>query len=119
MTQITDHERVAAVLHAAGHPEAGENGGYGWRCHRSVDDQPHILVTCEPDDMWRAMPAGATGTAVSQHLTSYASTLTSAGFGVTAWGREDRTEVLIVAASQEEADRQAPGVITYLSALNP
>jgi hypothetical protein len=112
-----DHGRVAAVLTNADHTEAGD-GDFGWMCHKPADSSPHTLVTCEPDEVWNSMPSGTVTLAISQHLTRYMATLTTAGFGVATWGRGDQPEVLIIADTQENADRMAPGIGSYLTACN-
>ncbi|MFC7650411.1 hypothetical protein ACFQX6_66285 [Streptosporangium lutulentum] len=74
---------------------------------------------CEPDESWRAMPGSAVRTAITQHLNHYADALTAAGYGTATWGRGGQSEVLIVAADQEAADRQTPDIRAYLRAHNP
>jgi len=111
-------ERVRRVLDDAGYPEAGNDEDFGWRRHRPKAGNPHLVITCEPNGFWRTMPGRAVRTAIAQHLHLYADALAEDGLGVVGWGQEQR-EVLIVAANQESADRQAPNIIDYLIAQCP
>ncbi|MER6575785.1 hypothetical protein [Nonomuraea sp. NPDC001023] len=110
--------QVQDALLQAGHAEEGE-ADFGWRRHRPVDGGAHLAITCEPNEFWRSMPGQAVRLSASQHLHRYAKTLTKAELGVVAWGRKDQPEILIVAADQETADREAQTVIPRLAELNP
>jgi len=112
-------KRVARVLGDAEHPEADDNVEFGWRRHLPIASGSHLLITCESNGFWSSMPGQAVRTAVAQHLDRYAAALTTDGLGVVAWGRHDQHEVLIVAADQDTADRQAPDIIDYLLVRNP
>ncbi|MEU6709925.1 hypothetical protein ABZ897_00485 [Nonomuraea sp. NPDC046802] len=112
-------KRVMWVLGAAGHPETDDEVEFGWRRHLPIASGSHLLITCEPNGFWRSMPGQAVRTAVALHLDGYTTTLAEHGLGVIAWGRGDQPEVLIVAADQDAADRQAPGIIDYLLVRNP
>ncbi|WP_084965285.1 hypothetical protein [Thermoactinospora rubra] len=111
-------DQVAAALDQAGHRPAGEDD-FGYRMHRPVDSGDHLLVVCEVGGMWQAMPGQAVRSAIAQHLGHYAATLTAAGYGVAAWERDGQPAALIVAATQESADAQAPAVRQALTELNP
>lgn len=110
--------QVEQMLHAAAHPEEGSDD-FGWRRHRPVDGGPHLLITCVVSEMWQAMPAQATRTAISQSLARWADTLTKAGLGVAPWGRGDQHEALIVSVDQATAEEQAAIVGPRLAELNP
>lgn len=110
--------QVELALSKAGHA-AAEDAAFGFRLVRSLNSGAHLLVMCEPDDMWQKMPGQAVRTSIARHIDDYAATLTEAGYGVATWGRDEQPEVLIVAANQESADRQAPDIRAYLGAHNP
>ncbi|GAA2861147.1 hypothetical protein [Nonomuraea rubra] len=112
-------KRAMRVLGEAGHHEADDEVEFGWRRHLPIASGSHLLITCEPNAFWRSMPGQAVRTSIAQHLGRYAATLTEDGLGVVAWGRTDQHEVLIVAADQDAADRQAPDIIDYLLVRNP
>ncbi|MEV0994603.1 hypothetical protein [Nonomuraea sp. NPDC050202] len=118
-THIELAKRVMRVLGDAGHPEADDQVDFGWRRHLPIASGSHLLVTCEPNTFWRTMPGQAVRTSIARHLAAYAATLTTDGLGVVGWGRGDQDEVLIVAADQDAADRQAPDIIDYLLVRNP
>lgn len=111
MTATTRTDLARLVSHLL---EAHEDDGFGWRLHQPADDSAHLLVTCEPDGWWRAMPGQAVRQAVARHLRACAYTLAEAGMGVAKWGRDGQTEVLLVAATQADADEQAPAVWAWL-----
>lgn len=112
-------KRVMHVLSEAGHLEASDEVDFGWRRHLPIASGSHLLLTCEPNAFWRAMPGQAVRTSIAQHLDQYTSTLTKDGLGIVGWGRGDQHELLIVAADQDTADRQAPDIIDYLLVRNP
>lgn len=111
-------ERVSHALTEAGHVEM-DGADFGWRRHLPVASGAHLLVTCEPSEALGALPSQAVRQAVAQNLAAYVVTLTACGLGVVAWGRTAQDEVLIIAADQESADRQAPNIIDYLTAGRP
>lgn len=78
----------------------------------------HLLVACEVSDFWQSMPAQAVRSAIAQRITRWA-TLLAPRLGVVPWGRDDRPEILIVAADQQIADLEAKVVTGYLADLNP
>lgn len=112
-------KRVMRVLAEAGHPEADDDVEFGWRRHLPIASGSHLLITCEPNGFWRAMPGQAVRTGIAQHLDRYSAALTADGLGVVGWGRQDQHEVLIVVADQDSADKQAPDIIDYLLVRNP
>ncbi|WP_068924965.1 hypothetical protein [Planobispora rosea] len=110
--------QIQDVLAAAGHEPASEDADFGFLLRPPLDGAAHVLVLCEPNEWWRQMPVQTVSAGISQHLTRYAATLTEAGLGITPWGRRGQTEVLIVAATQESADEQAPAIQAYLTEHN-
>lgn len=112
-------QQTQTLLLQAGYAEEGDDVDFGWRRHVPIASGAHLLLTCEPNEFWKAMPGQAVRSSVSQHLDRYAITLAEGGMGVVAWGRGDQHEILIVAADQDAADRQAPDVIDYLLVRNP
>ncbi|MFD9950544.1 hypothetical protein ACFWYW_57550 [Nonomuraea sp. NPDC059023] len=112
------HEQIAAALEAAGHAAEGD-ADFGFALRRPVDSGDHLIVVCEPNDLWRTMPGQAVRTAQGQHLARYTRTLAEAGYGVAEYVHDDKPWALIVASSQESADEQAPGICEALAYLNP
>jgi len=90
---------------------------FGWRLHRNTETAAHLLLTCEPDGMWRTMPSPAVRSAIAQHLTRWAGILAEAGLGAVPNGRDGQPEVLVVADTPAAAETETRQVAAYLTGV--
>lgn len=113
---VLDGHQVAQTLTAAG----GDSNDFPFVVHAAAGDgAPHVLVTIGPSESWAAMPGSAVRAAIAQHLARHADALGEAGYGVATWEHRCTIAVLIVAATPDAVEAEAPAVRAYLAALNP
>ena len=91
---------------------------FGWRLHRNTETAAHLLLTCEPDGMWRTMPSPAVRSAIAQHLTRWAGILAEAGLGaVPSVAIGIVGSQLVVADTPAAAETETRQVAAYLTGV--